>query len=404
MPSYRYRAVNLSGRIAQGNLAAANEWELNQYLSHAGLELIEARVKKEATSPLRIMRRRLPPRTLSVFAGQMLDLLKAGVVFLDALREVATTSEDAGLRDTLADILRSINHGSRIATAFGQHPRLFPPVFLSILAAGEASGNLNETFTHLARYAETRARMQEQLRRALRYPLFLIAVAFATTGFMMTMVVPKVIGFLNAIDNQLPLATRILIAASDVFAECWWAIALLAFMGISLTGFLRRHSEGAALTIDGFILRLPVMGNVLKKLALARFAHSFAILFQSGAGMLASLRSARSALGNRALEAVMHGIEQQVQAGRSLSMAMTGTLPGFAVRMIRTGEQSGQLGKSLDDIATAYDREVAEATDRMIATLEPALTLVIGAMLAWVVLAVLGPIYASLGKLSGMGY
>ncbi|HEU0117896.1 MAG TPA: type II secretion system F family protein [Alphaproteobacteria bacterium] len=402
MPAYKYRAVHASGRVSQGSVAAANEGELMQHLTLAGLELIEARVQKNL--PRLRMPQRTSPRRLAVFTSQIYDLLKAGVSFIDALRECTQTMEPGALRDALTDIHRNINHGTRIAVAFGAYPRLFPSVFTSILAAGESSGNLIETFAQLARYAESRAKTSEQLHRALRYPLFLLIVAFSVIGFMMTLVVPKVVSFLNTIDGDLPPSTRILMAVSSVVADGWWWMLIGAAFCIAFIGWLHRSSEHAAMTIDTLLLRIPLFGEVLKKLALARFAHSFAALFQSGVGILSALRSAKGTLGNKALEAAIEDVALQVQAGRALSGAMSGILPSFALRMIRTGEHSGQLSKSLGDIAIAYDREVTDVTERMIGMMEPALTVLIGMLLAWVVLAVLSPIYGSIAKLNTMGY
>ncbi len=401
MPAYSYRAVHTSGIIARGDRQAANESELAQHLTFSGLELIDARIKKENRTALRL--RRLPPRKLAVFCTQMEDMLKAGVSFTDGLREITVSEDNRLLRDTLTDILQDINHGTRIAKAFATYDRLFPPVFIAILQSGEISGDLHETFAQLTRYAESRAKTTEQLHRALRYPLFLMLVAFGVVSFMMVMVVPKVTSFLNTIDSQLPLMTRILITASDVFAELWWRLLVVLPLFGLITAFLYKNSERTAQTIDSLLLRLPLLGNIIHKLALARFAHSFAILFQSGIGIVASLRSAKVTLSNHALEAIMDDVVRQVQAGQSLSLAMTGTLPSFAIRMIRTGERSGKMHKSLNDIATAYDREVTDVTQRVIGMLEPALTIMIGGILAWVVLAVLGPIYSSIGKITG-GY
>jgi type IV pilus assembly protein PilC len=399
MPAYSYRAVHTSGQMTRGQRQAANEWELAQHLNYAGLELVEARIKKETRASTRWCN--LSPRKLAVFCSQMADLLQAGVPFIESLRDITASYEAGFMRDALTDILRDINHGTHIATAFSSYNRLFPSVFIAILSAGEISGDLSETFTQLTRFAESRAKTTEQLRRALRYPLFLLFVAFGVVSFMMVMVVPKVISFLNTIDSELPVITRILITVSDLFAKVWWEFLLAIPLSAFLISFARANSEKAALTTDALLLRLPMLGGIIHKLALARFAHSFAILFQSGIGIVASLRSAKATLNNKALEAVIDDVVQQVQSGQSLSLAMTGTLPHFAVRMIRTGEQSGQLGKSLNDIATAYDREVTDVTERTIGMLEPALTILIGMLLAWTVLAVLGPIYGSLSKLGG---
>lgn len=399
MTSYAYRAVDEQGRIAKGQRMAANENELARVLKETGLELIEAREKKEST---RRPWQRAAPRELALFTAQMTDLLQAGVPFTEALRDVGANTESVLFRETLADTAQAIQQGTSLSSAFAAAPHLFPPVFTAILAAGEISGDLRQTFTNLTRYAETRARLQEQMRRALRYPLFLLLVAFGTVSFMMTMVVPQILQFLNSIDSELPLITKALIAASNFFASDGWLVGVGLVGAILMLLVLRRHSESVALMTDEWLLRLPVVGMALRKLALARFAQSFSILFASGLGIPDSLNGARRTLGNRALTLSLDEARAHIQSGHPLSDAMRPLLPLFALRMIRTGEQSGQLAKSLNDIVLAYDREVDDVTQRLIGSLEPTLTLMIGGLLAWIVLAVLGPVYNNLGKLSGL--
>jgi type IV pilus assembly protein PilC len=405
MPSYRYRAVHSSGRIVHGVVSAVNENDLAQFLGGAHLELIEVREKKETPDHGLAWwhgLRRVPPRALALFCSQMADLLKAGMPLLDALGELAALAEAGILADALADIVRALSHGSRIADAFARHPRIFPPVFVAILSAGEASGDIARAFEQLAVYAEGRARMSERIRRVLRYPLFLLAVASGVVTFMMTLVVPQIVAFLNSIDSQLPPATRVLIALSDVFAAVWWMAGLLLIGGAMLAALAHRNSERVARVLDGAMLRLPLVGEVMEKLMLARFAQSLAILVQSGLDLPASLRGAQDTLGNRALEVRLDAARRQIAQGRSLSSSMAGLFPPFAASILRVGEQSGQLEKSLGDIAAHYDREAAASVERMIGALEPVLTLLIGGLLAWVVLAVLGPIYGSLSKMNVM--
>jgi type IV pilus assembly protein PilC len=408
MPAYNYRAVDFSGRIARGRKAAANEWELAENLHRAGFELIEARAKKEISPKAGFPRlslrlpQRLDPELLARFAAQMADLLRAGIPFPEALQDLARAAPSGAQRDALDDIHRAIHHGSTIAEAFVRQPRQFPAVFTAILAAGEKSGDLIATFTHLARYAEARAAAIVQFRRAIRYPLFLLLVTVGVIGFMTTMVIPPIVQFLNSINSQLPLMTRILIGVSDAFARYWWAGGLVLGGLLLALHVARLYSEDVARATDRLILRLPVLGAVFHKLAIARFAHSFAILYHSNAGIIESLTSAGGTLGNRELTAMIGDARRQIEAGRPLSTALGGFLPSFAAHMIRIGERSGKLGKALDDIAVTCDRDVAEATTRLIGAMEPALTLMIGGVLAWIVLAVLGPIYGNIAKIGSM--
>jgi type IV pilus assembly protein PilC len=398
MPAYRYRAVHASGRIAQGVIAAANEAALAHDLISAGFELIAAKPKKEWRRAATL--RRVPPRLVADTTAHIADILKSGLPFAEALEDVAPIAAHPALRDALGDILRSVRHGSRIADAFRRHPRLFTPVFASILAAGEAGGDLPATFAQLARYAETRAATEEKLRRALRYPLFLFTVAFAAVTFMLALVVPQVTAFLSGIDSNLPPATRILIAASDFFAASWWMIFLASLCGGAILVLLRGQSSNIRRATDALALRLPAFGHVLHKRALARFAHSFAALFQSGIGLPAALAEATATLNNRALEALANNTGRRIHAGQALSSALADLFPPSALGMVRVGEKSGNLAKSLNDVAAACDRDANAASEKLIGLLEPALTLLIGVVLAWVVLAVLGPIYGALPKLN----
>jgi type IV pilus assembly protein PilC len=402
MPAYSYRAVHSAGHVTRGTVAAANEQELAYYLNNEGFELIEAKEKKAIKSRSIHFKRTTSSRALTVFCAQMTDLLNAGIPFVDGLHDLAESMESGSFRDTLTDIVRAISHGSTISAAFARVPRLFPPVFIAILDSGEQSGDLAVTFAQLARYTESRARLNENLRRALRYPLFLLAVTMGVVTFMMTLVVPQIVSFLNSIDSELPFTTRILIAASHLVADGWWIIAGAFVALISLGLFLRRTSNGIARKLDAVVLRVPAVGAVINKLVLARFVQSLAILIQSGVSIPESLRGARDTLGNRYLEGELDEIGRQIQSGQALSVSMQKFFPPFAVRMLRIGEQSGQLSKSFNDIAVAYDREASEALERLIGSLEPALTLFVGAILGWIVLAVLGPIYGSLSKMNMM--
>ncbi len=403
MPSYRYRAVHGSGRVMRGVAEAANESDLAQSLNASQLELIEAKIKPQSardTAGFTFFQRKVPSRALALFCSHVGDLLKAGMPFLDVLTDLAATMEAGALRDAVSDVARSLSHGSRIADAFARHPQIFPPVFVAILASGEVSGDMTRAFEQLTVYVETRARMNERLNRALRYPLFLLLVAAAVVTFMMVLVVPQIVAFLNSIDSQLPAATRILIAVSDIFGAVWWMVGVVIIAGIGLATSLRQQFQSVARFLDALLLRLPVIGAVIQKLMLARFAQSFSILVQSGLNVPESLQGARDTLGNRALESKLDDAAQRIASGRSLSQAMVEIFPPFALRILKIGEQGGRLPKSLADIAAHYDREAADSLDRMIGALEPALTLLIGAILAWVVLAVLGPIYGSLTHLS----
>ena len=401
MPAYAYRAVHASGRVSRGQMSAANENELAHYLSESGLELIDAREDKGRALGFSFGGRTVSPRILAAFCTRMHDLLQSGILFPEALREAVGATENRVMREALGQVLRTVENGGGIAASFELYPRLFPSVFVAIVGAGEKSGDMTAVFDFLARYATEGAATQERLRRALRYPLFLFFVAGSAVAFMMVAVVPQVVLFLQGIDGNLPLATRLLVALSAAFTDygLWigGGVCLLAG-GVFVA---RRVSAGFAVRCDAILLRLPFVGKVITKTALARFAHSFSILFRTGCEVPDCLRQAQETVGNLALRAEIVGAAERVQTGASLSRALEGVMPSFAVGLLRTGERSGNLGKSLSDIAAAYDREAQAATDSFIGVLEPMLTLAIGGVLAWTVMAMLGPLYGSLSVLGG---
>ena len=401
MPAFAYRAVHTSGRVANGQMNAANENELAHYLSESGMELIEAREKKERVFCLPLTGHSVAPRAIAAFCSRMHDLLRSGIPFLESLREVAAATDNKILRDALMQISQALSNGGGIAASFALYPSIFASVFIAIIGAGENSGDMTVIFDFLARYAENRATTQERLRRALRYPLFLLVVAGGAVGFMLTMVVPQMVQFIAGLQSHLPFATRVLVILSKALTD--YGVIILAGFALAVGGLFGARllfPVFAAMT-DSFILRLPVIGKVIVKTSLARYAHSFAILFRSGCDVPACLRQSRETVSNRALQAGFGEAEQRVQAGASLSQGLDRVMPGFAVGLLRTGERSGNLAKSWDDIATTYDREAQAATDTFIGLLEPSLTLMIGGVLAWTVLAVLGPLYGSLGVLGG---
>ncbi len=401
MPSFAYRAVHSSGRVSRGEMTAANENELGHYLSQSGLELIEAQIVRTKVISNILGPRKIHPRLVAAFFSRMHDLLRSNLAFPEALSDVQQATDNRTLAEALAQISQSIANGKGLASSFALYPQLFPPVFTALIGAGEKSGDICGVFGILSRSATAMAQTHDRLRRALRYPLFLFLVAGSAVAFMMTMVIPQIIQFLSGLDSHPPFATKALIYISETLSAHGGSLIFLAGGFIFASFCLRKFYPPAAVMYDRLLLRLPVIGNVIKKTSIARFANSFCLLFRSGCDVPQCLRQARETIGNKGLSSSLVKAEESVVFGKSLSAALSGILPPLALGILRTGEKSGDLGKSLDDIAATYDREALEAIDNFIGLLEPCLTLIIGAILAWTVIAVLGPLYGSLSVLGG---
>ncbi len=399
MTSYAYRAVHPSGRIQKGHMAAANENELAFYLRQLDLELIEAKTRKAAPSPL--LQERVDPRERLAFCSQMEDLLRAGLPFIEALNMVVGAMQTGAFQTRLTAVAQSVRSGQAATSAFAQHSHLFDPVFLAILEAGEKSGDLAAAFERLTRQLKWQDRIKKELSRALRYPLFLFFVAFGVTSFMMGFVVPEIVSFLTSLGTELPFLTKLLIAGADLFAAVWWTLPLFLLVGWSGIALGRKISDRFAQRADGWLLALPGIGNVLKKLSLARFATSFTLLLKSGLSMPDSLRIGARTLGNKYLAARAEEAAGFIAVGRPLSQATAALFPPRILQTIRVGEKSGNMAKALDEVARLYETEAQESVSSFLGALEPALTVFVGGLLVWIVLAVLGPVYGSLGPLSG---
>jgi type IV pilus assembly protein PilC len=402
MPLYRYRALQTEakkqGRISRGAMMAANEAELSQILASMRCELIEA--KQEA-----IKTARGPSFSSGFEAGpiilcrQMEDLLRAGLPFPESLRQIAAAMPEGSFRDALAAILQAITQGSGLRAAFAAHPRFFSAPFLAALAAGEKAGALDRCFAQLGADLRWQSDVSKKIRRALRYPLFLLCVAGGVTSFMMILVVPQIVAFLESFGTALPLSTRLLIGTANILTRFGGPAVALFLMGALALVPLRRFNEGFALFTDRAALRLPFLGDALEKIALARFARTLTLLLQNGLSLPESLDLSIPALANRALIERGKAASEKLVEGAPLSQAGQELFPPFALQMIRIGETSGRLTASLADVTRSYDAEVESVLQRLIGGLEPALTLFVGGILVWIVLAVLGPVYGSLGKL-----
>jgi type IV pilus assembly protein PilC len=400
MPQYAYRAVNPNGRQLRGALAAANERDLHQALGAIGLELIDCRLLAARRSMM-IGRGRLDSRELIQLCIHLEQLQRAGVPLLEGLADVRDSTDVPRLRDLAAEIHRDVSEGQPLSVAFAKHPKVFGNLFTALISAGEATGKLADSFHQLARHLKWTAAMGSKVRKATRYPAVVACVVLGVTVFMMAGVVPQVVEFLAANNQTLPIWTEALIATSNFVRDFWPLLVGLPPVAFVLVRILARRSAEFAYRLDALLLRLPVGGKVLRKLALARFAQMFAVMFQSGIDILACLDAGRKVTGNRVLSEALGLVRQQVQVGSTLSAAMaaSGEFPSRVCRMVKIGEETGNLTETLSQVAEFYDQDVDASIDAMISLIEPALTAVLGLVMAWIALAVFGPIYDSLDQL-----
>lgn len=400
MAQYAYRALNDAGRTVRGKLNANNESDLYQQLEQSGLMLLDSKLVKENVLT-QGMARGINAREKIQFFVHLEQLQAAGVPLLDSLTDVRDSTDTPRLRDMTTSILNDVQGGTPLSESFAKHPKVFGDLYSALVAAGEESGKLTEAFRHLTKHVKWEDAIRTKVTKASRYPAVVLVLISGMLMFMMGFVVPGIVEFLQSTGKALPPVTVALIVTSNFVVGYWWLILLTPASIIAAIIALRASSETVNYAMSCLALRMPVFGDLITKLAVSRFAHFFAVMFQSGVPILQCLESAQRVVTNRCLEEAMKNIRQQVQNGEPLSVAMrnSGQFPSLVCRMVKIGEDSGNLGGVMDNVTGFYDKDVDEAIDGMIGMIEPALTVVSGAIMGWIVIGVMGPIYDSISSL-----
>ncbi len=400
MARYRYVAIDGEGRRQTGLAEADNEDMLEANLARREMTLIRARAVGERRS-LSLGRTRVPRRELIYFCFQMEQMVNAGIGILDALRDYADTLPPGALRDVISGVAEQIEAGSEFSEALAGHPAVFSTLFVDLIRAGERSGELGPVLKHLTESLKWQDEMIARTRKALTYPLFSAVIVLGAVTFMLVYVVPQVTGFILSMEGEIPWHTRLLIAVSHGLVAYWpWLlgtpVAILIVLKLAVT-----YSETTRLRFDAFKLRIPVIGPVLEKIIMARFAHYFALLFQAGLPVLECFELCRGVVGNAYVARALERARRDIARGEAVSEALeaTGLFPRLVLRLLKIGERTGDLGQALANINYFYRRDVDEAIERMQGMIEPTLNLVIGLIMGWVMLSVMGPIYDLISQL-----
>lgn len=399
MPSFSYNAVDKLGRPAIGQLDAVNEVDLEIRLSRMGLDLITFRMAAKSTSLFN--RSRVSNQDLVMFCFQLEQLNSAGVPLLDCLNDLRESSSNLYFQKILGAVSSEVEGGKMLSEALAQHPGVFSEVFVSLIAAGEHTGQLPVVLNNLFNTIRWQDELMSQTKKLLAYPAFVAVVVSLAVVFLMTYLVPQMVSFLRNMGQELPLNTKILIAISNAFVDYWWLIIGLPLLVVIGLVALVKSNPVARYRFDLFKLNLPVTGPILHKIIMARFARYFALMYQTGIPILDAIKICENIVGNRVVADALTRVHAQINAGDSMSESFrnAGLFPQLVVRMIKVGENTGALDKSLLNISYFYDRDVNDSMQKMLKMIEPALTVILGGILAFIMFSVLGPVYDSFSKL-----
>ena len=397
MPLMHYKAMDERGRRRSGRIEAANAADLEGRLSRLGLDLISCREAKTARAAgLRaIGRGRVRRGDLVGFCFHMEQLVTAGVPVIEGLATLRDSAGNPRLREVLAAMVESVEGGETLSGAMREHPRVFGAVFVNLVRAGELSGRVGEILGSLNEHLKWQNEQLALARRLLTYPSIAGAVVMLVVVFLMTHLVPQLVSFIEGMGRELPAHTRALIAVSEVFVAYWPLVLAAPVAALALACALCRASPAAAYAVDDWKLRIWLVGPIMKKIILARFAGSFALLYASGITVLECIRICEGLAGNRAVEDATRRAGRMIAEGAAISAGFeaTGLFSPLVLRMLRLGESTGGLDTALLNVSRYYNHGVTESMEQLQAMLGPAITLVLGAILFCVIVSVLGPIY-----------
>ncbi|MFW6339886.1 MAG: type II secretion system F family protein [Wenzhouxiangella sp.] len=390
MGAFEYQALT-GEKTTRGVLQADSARAARAQLRERGLIPLEVRVVR-AERPARFSLGG-QGRERVLLLRQLATLLKAGLALEEVLSVLIEQSEGGLARRQLGAIRARVMEGQSLSTAMAEHPRLFPAVYTASIAAGERAGQLEAVLGRLADHAEQREAINRGLGLALIYPVLLAVIAIAVVWGLIGFVVPRVVGVFEQAAQELPLLTRSLLALSEAIAAWGW-LGLIGLVVVSTAALLLLRRPGPRFTLDGWLLRVPVLGRLVRARQTASFTRTLAILVASAVPLVEALKVSAAVVGNRVVQAEVERAAAQVREGLSLSAALQNAawLPPVARRLISGGERSGELAPMLEHAAAMQESELNSATTVLLAVLQPLLILLVGVMVLYIVLAIMLPI------------
>ena len=398
MDLFYYKAIDTGGRIIKGQLDALNPVDLEVRLGRLGLELVNCKeVKATRLSAGAGIKR----KDLITFCLHLEQLLEAGVPMLDALTDLRDTLDHRRFREIISAMIESIQGGKTLSEAMRDFPYVFSAVFVNLIKAGETTGQITQVLRSVIENLKWQDEQAAYTKRLFMYPAFVAVVTLGALVFLMILVVPELLKFVQTMGQELPLHTRVLIFTSNAVVEFWYLFVSVPVLIISFILIAIKRSPKFHVAFDAAVLRIPLFGQIIKKLILTRIASYFALMYAAGITVLECLKVAEEIAGNKAIEEALRSAARHISdgAGLSNSFAATGLFPALVLRMLRVGETTGGLETALQNVSYFYTRDVRESIEHLQTIIQPAMTLVLGVLLGWVALSVVGPIYDLITKI-----
>jgi type IV pilus assembly protein PilC len=389
MPSYEYTARNQQGQESTGTMDAASRDEVVANLRKQRMVLIRLR---EAKKPRR--RGRIPTRDIVIFTRQFATMINAGLPLVQALDILAQQTENKALAEVTRQVVYDVESGHTLADALSKHPRAFTPLYVNMVAAGEAGGILDTILLRLAVFLEKNDAIVRKVKGAMIYPAVIFSVAIIAVVVLLIFVIPTFQQMFASVNMELPLPTRIVIGMSDFLQGFWWLLGLVI---IALTIGVQRYyaTDNGKLLIDRLMLRAPVVGDLLRKSAVSRFTRTLGTLISSGVSILDGLEITARTAGNRVIHDAVMESRGSIAGGETIAQPLqkSGVFPPMVTSMIAVGEATGGLDEMLTKIADFYDDEVDAAVGALLSLMEPIMIVVLGVIVGGMIVAMYLPIF-----------
>ncbi|MFZ5826927.1 MAG: type II secretion system F family protein [Bacillota bacterium] len=399
MPVFIYRARTGAGELVQGRADAGSERELIGRLRAQGLLVLGVETERDLNVIIQqqgflLFNRRVSGKDLAVFARQFATMVNAGLPVVQCLRVLARQTGNQRLARTLDKIANDVEAGEGLSEAFARHGRIFPPVMIHMMAAGEVGGILDETMNRVATQLEKDEMVRQKIRSAMVYPSIVMGVAVLVVIFLMTFVVPQFVQVYADLGGDLPGPTRLLITVSAAMRTYWYLFLLGGAAGFYATKAWWATEQGATLR-DRLILKLPIAGLIVTKANIARFGRTLGGLLSSGVPILKALAVVQRTLGNRVIAAAVRDALEEVREGQTLVVPLrrSGAFPPMVVEMLAVGEETGTMTEMLNKVADFYEEEVQRSAERLSSTLEPLVIVFLAVTVGFIVVSMMMPIF-----------
>ncbi|MEZ5965762.1 MAG: type II secretion system inner membrane protein GspF [Planctomycetota bacterium] len=401
MPIFEYKAVDNAQKPKRGIVDADSPREAREKLKTQQLyvtDLTEAKRGRQRRLQIKGVTgvdfpNKQRTEQIAAVTRQMASLLAAGIPLAEALRMVIEQSPDKRIEATFRDIREKVTQGLNFGDAVTTHPAYFTSLYSNMVKAGESSGALDKVMARLANFLQAQTRLRNKVAAAMTYPAIMVIVGILVVAILMYFVVPKITQLIRARDQELPLPTEILIITSNIVVNYWWLI-MIGLLLVTIAFQLFVNSERGRLIWDRFRLKVPVLGDLLRKQAVARFATTLATLLRSGVPALQAINITKEVVDNRILVDALTKVHDQVLEGADISTPMktTGVFPPMVSYMVGVGEQAGNIEEMLERVAETYDEEVDLATSRLTSVIEPLIIVMLAVVVAGIVIAIVLPL------------